>query len=161
MAHPLSKSLVNQKFLGISIILFLIGFGIYAVFLGIYTTIVLRTQHPQYYYNLTGFDFDSNLCRNVTQALTNKNIALKQTSDYIFPNSYICSFGIIVLKNAWVIISYIRVDRMKNILHFLFELISLAFGFYFIYDSDYQTKVTMRCPAQWEIGACGSIYWFI
>jgi hypothetical protein len=160
MAHPLSKSLVEKKFYGLSIILFMISFGLYATFLGIYTTIVLRTQHPQKYYNITGFDFDSNLCRNVTEALGNSNIALKGTPDIVFKNTMYVFFALIVLKNVWAIIGYIRVSSTK-MFTFILEIISLGFNFYFIFDYDYQKKVTMRCPIQWQIGACGLFLGYI
>ncbi|CAF1049841.1 unnamed protein product [Adineta ricciae] len=154
MAHPLSRSLVNQKFFGLSLILFMLSFALYATFLGIYTATAMRTQHPQYYYSLTGFDYDGDLCINVTDALNTGNIAMKTTVDWSLKIVFYVLFSIILVKNTWAIIGYIRTNWTK-IFTFILELMSLGFCYYFLYDYDYQKNVTMRCPNQWEIGACG------
>ncbi|CAF0876303.1 unnamed protein product [Adineta steineri] len=160
MAHPLSRSLVNQKFYGISLLLFLISFLLFAAFLGIFTTIVVRATQPQYYYSLTGFDFDYGLCQNVADALGTSNTALKETTDDVLKTVLYVFMILVLVKNIWLIIGYIRTSWTK-IFTFLLELISLGFAYYFIFDYDFQSRVTMRCPNQWEVGACGLFLGYI
>ena len=47
------------------------------------------------------------------------------------------------------------VTSWSKTLTLLFEIALLVFSFYFIFDYDFQSKVTMRCPIQWQLGACG------
>lgn len=155
MAHPLSKSLVYRKFYGFDLIIFiLLCFG-YLSYLGLFTTIVLRTRHPQAYYNLTGFDYDPSLCRNVTEALGNK--ALKERIDQILVFAMYINVIVVLTKDLWYIIVYVRVGWSK-IFTFILEMISIGCSSYFIYDYDYQHKFTMRCSLQWEIGAFGLFF---
>ncbi|UJR12744.1 hypothetical protein I4U23_016918 [Adineta vaga] len=154
MAHPLSRSLVNHKFYGFSLLLFILSFLLYATFLGVYTTIAVRAQHPQQYYASTGFDFDNNLCQNVTDALITTNTALKNYTDTILQILMYVLFGVILVKDVWAIIGYLRTNWGK-VFTFILEIAALACAFYFIFDHDFQKQVTMRCPLQWEIGAFG------
>ncbi|CAF3947948.1 unnamed protein product [Rotaria sp. Silwood1] len=158
MAHPLSKSLVYQKFLGLSLILFIVAFLLYATFLAIFTTIVLRTRHPQEYYSLTGFNFDSDLCKNVSLALNSSG--LKETSDRILQITMYVILGLLLAKNIWAIVSYMRIAWSKTFTFFL-EIVAVVLNFYFIFDYDYQNNVTMRCPIQWQIGAFGLFIGYI
>ncbi len=152
MSHPLSRNLVKKKFSRWSLIIFISLFIIYAAFLGIYTTIVLRTEHPQKYYNLTGFLFDSNLCENVTQALG--NVDLKENTDNVLRHVMLGLLIANLVKSAWAIIGYVRVDYNK-IFTFIFEIISWACSYYFVSDYGFQKNLKMRCPYQWEFGAYG------
>ena len=95
MAHPWCKSLVHKKLFGISLILFLLLFGLYASFLGLFTTMVVRTRHPQEYYAQTSIPFDSQLCRNVSLALNTTGI--KQTSDVAVRNAMYALFTLLVI----------------------------------------------------------------
>ncbi|CAF4999615.1 unnamed protein product, partial [Rotaria sp. Silwood1] len=158
MAHPLSKSLVYQKFLGLSLILFIVAFLLYATVLAIFTTIVLRTRHPQEYYSLTGFNFDSDLCKNVSLALNSSG--LKETSDRILQITMYVILGLLLAKNIWAIVSYMRIAWSKTFTFFL-EIVAVVLNFYFIFDYDYQNNVTMRCPIQWQIGAFGLFIGYI
>ena len=152
MAHPLSQSLLDQKFFPWSLILFILGSLFYLTFLIIFTIIVTRTKHPEYYYELTGFQFDSNLCRNVTAALG--GTGLKNGTDRALRILMFILSGIVLVKSSWAIIGYLVISWWKA-MGFLLEFAILIFNFYFIFDYDFQSDVTMRCPIQWQIGACG------
>ena len=152
MAHPLSRSLLYHKFFPWSMILFIIAALFYLTYLVLFTTIAMRTEHPQYYYNLTNFTFDSSLCRNVSAALD--NTALKQEADRILRIVMYILFAFLALKNIWAIVIYILIDWRK-VPRFFVEIVALVFSLYFIFDYDFQSEVTMRCPTQWQIGACG------
>ena len=99
MAHPLSQSLLDQKFYPWSMVLFVSAAICYLTFLGLFTAIVMRTKHPQYYYDLTGYSFDSNLCQNVTAALG--NTALKETADRVLRILMFTLVAILATKNVY------------------------------------------------------------
>jgi hypothetical protein len=152
MGHPLSTSLINSKFFRFGFFLFILSFLFYSTFLGIYTAIVFRTQHPQFYYNLTDFAFEQNLCQNVTQALG--NTSLKATTDTRLKIGMYCFFTINVFKNLFAIILHLGTNP-KKIPTYILEISSLILSYYFNFDDQYQKPFTMRCPLQWEIGAAG------
>ncbi|UJR12513.1 hypothetical protein I4U23_016688 [Adineta vaga] len=152
MTHPLSMSLVYKKFFWFSYLFFIGIFLLYAIFLAIYTVIVLRREHPHKLYNLTGFDFNDSLCENVIQALGNRD--LKDIIDERLYILVIVLLSLNVIKNIWVIISYIRIDWRKTFT-FIFEIISLGCNYYFVIDTPHRFKYRMRCPYQWQIGAYG------
>lgn len=154
MSHPLSKSLVNQKFYGISLVFFLINILIFAAFLALFTTVVLRVEHPQYFYNMTGFDLQDDLCQNVTDALASNGIATKSAVDIALQNALHVFFALAVLKDVATIIGYIRTDWTK-VSTFILEIIALVFCYYFVVDANFQKSFTMRCPLQWQLGAAG------
>ena len=98
MAHSLCQSLLYHKFFPWSAILFIIAALFYLTYLILFTIIAMRTRHPQYYYNLTNFTFDSSLCRNVSAALG--NTALKQQSDRILRIFMYILFAFLIVKNV-------------------------------------------------------------
>ena len=152
MAHPLSRSLLYHKFFPCSFIVFIIAALFYLTYLVLFTITAMRTRHPQYYYDQTNFSFDSSLCRNVSLALD--NIALKQQADRTLRIFMYILFVFLVIKNIWAIIVSILIDWRKAP-RLLVEIVALVFSLYFIFDYDYQSEITMRCPIQWQIGACG------
>ena len=156
MAHPLSKNLLWKKIWPSSIILFIIAVLFYATYLVLFTTIVMRTKHPQYYYNLTNFAFDSSLCQNVSEALHKiHKPALKQGADEALRILMYILFALHVVKNVWSIVIHIRIGHSWKAMALFVEIFALVFSIYFIFDYDFQSKITMRCPTQWQIGACG------
>ena len=152
MEHPLSRSLLSKKFKPFSLFLFIFGCVLYSAFLGIFTTIVLRTNPPQYYYNLTDFDFKSDLCRNVTAALG--NTAARDNVDAALRIGMYVVSALLIFKNLWFMIGYARIAWWKTLTFFI-ETVALAFSYYFIFDHDHQKHMKIRCPIQWQIGACG------
>jgi len=127
------------------------------MFLGVYTTIVLRAKHPAAYYNLTNTSFDFSLCENVIRAISNGTIGsdgMKQTVDYWL--GYIL-YGLmipIVLKIFWILLTFYSMD-LRRMFTVGVEIGAVGLSAYFIYDYDYQRNVIMRCPIQWQMGAFG------
>ena len=152
MGHPLSKSLVMRKFAVFNLVFFILLFLIYAVFLGAYTTIVLRTKHPQYYYDLTGLNFSVDVCQNVITTLGNRDAT--ETVDDVLRIIMYVGLILVGIKDLWYIVVFVRIQWTKA-LTFLPELVTIGCGSYFIYNYHYQTKHTMRCPSQWDVGAYG------
>ena len=66
---------------------------------------------------------------------------------------YITSI-LVAMKGIWYIIAFARIQWTK-VFTFLPELAAVACSLYFIYDYDFQTQYTMRCPPQWDVGAYG------
>ena len=158
MSHPLSKSLVYRKFFRFGFTFFLTSFLLYAAFLGLYTTTVLRTDHPQMYYNLTNITFDENLCRNVTAALN--TTTLKTTADTRLKITLYVFIALNAIKNLTAILLYLR-TAPKKLFTFILEITSLILSCYFNFDASYQEQYTMRCPIQWQIGAVGLFFSYV
>jgi len=161
MTHPVCKSLVNKKFYGFDLIIFLLIFVTYGIFLGTYTTIVLRTTHPEVYYNLTGFPLDVTICSSVIAVLeanssliSYDNNPLKETADVILRNTLYATMALIGFKIFWYMIAYIRIHWGKAFT-FILEALTLMCCAFFIYDESYQQKYRMRCFGQWNFGAYG------
>jgi hypothetical protein len=158
MSHRLSSRLVWEKFEKFGIFIFVLFILFYAVFLALFTTIVLRTRHPQIYYNLTNVaDFNDALCYNVSQELikgTSGAGGKKSSADYILKYAFYVIIWLHTAKNLCVIVEVSRVHISKTASYVL-EIIALIFGFIFIYDQSYQMDLTFRCPTQWQYGAFG------
>ncbi|CAF3297925.1 unnamed protein product [Rotaria socialis] len=59
----------GTNFKTFGIFLYVLILLLYMIYLALFTTIVLRNNHPGAYYNLTNIDFEDSLCYNVSQAL--------------------------------------------------------------------------------------------
>ena len=156
MSHRLSNRLVREKFQKFGIFLFILFILFYAAFLALFTTIVLRTRHPQAYYNLTNFvDLNDALCYNVSQEVIKGLVGGKKTStDYILKYAFYVTIWVHTAKTLFVILEVSRAQMSKSVSYVL-EIIALVFGFIFAYDQNYQMDLTFRCPTQWQYGAFG------
>ncbi|CAF4891053.1 unnamed protein product [Rotaria sp. Silwood1] len=102
-------------------------------------------------------DWKKDLCENVARAIANGTIdseVIKQTVDYWL--KYIL-YGLMVpifVKNFWIILNFAQLD-LRKIFTVSVELGAIGLGAYFIYDYNYQEKIVMRCPIQWQLGAFG------
>lgn len=152
MSHPLSKSLLYAKINFSWRTLFATTALVYLAFLFCLTTAILRTRHPQYYYNLTGYELDSDLCINVIHALN--NTIMRDAVDERLHITLYFLWTVLSLKNIIVVCTFFSMDWKRAIKVFP-EIIALILNYYFIHDYSYQTSVIMRCPAQWQITACG------
>jgi hypothetical protein len=155
MSHPLSDYLVKLKFKKFGVFLYVLLLLLYIIYLGLFTTIVLRTHHPGIYYNLTNIDFEDSLCYNVSQVLLTASPSLggiKTTIDYILKYTTYLVIWSLVFKNMFTIIEIIQIDFFKTLRYWL-ETAAVIISFIFVYDRSYQTNLTLRCPLQWEYGA--------
>lgn len=125
MAHPLSRSLINKKFFTFGINLFIAGILLHLTYLGVYTAIMLRTKHPQIYYNSTGITFTQELCRNVTQALGSDS--LKQPLDIALQFTMYALIAMGFAKNFIQIVLHVKTKPSKTYT-FVFEITSIGLG---------------------------------
>jgi hypothetical protein len=155
MSHPLSNYLAKLKFQKFGIFLYILILLLYIIYLGLFTTSVLRTYHPATYYNLTNIDFQDSLCYNVSQALLTSSPTLggvKTTIDYILKYAMYIVIWSLVFKNMFTIIEIVQIDFFKTLRYWL-ETVAVLVSFIFVYDRSYQMNLTLRCPLQWEFGA--------
>lgn len=155
MSHPLSSYLVKLKFRKFGIILYILILLMYIFYLGLFTTIILRTQHPATYYNFTNIEFQDSLCYNVSQALLNESDGIggvKETIDYILKYTIYLVIWSLVFKNIFNIVEIAQIDFSKTVRYWL-ETIAVLLSFVCVYDRNYQQNLTFRCPIQWECGA--------
>ena len=158
MSHPLSRSLVYKKFFTFGINLFVASILLHLTYLGVYTTIMLRTKHPQIYYNSTGITFTHELCRNVTQALGSDS--LKEPLDVALQFTMYALIAMGFAKNIIQIVLHAKTKPTKTFT-FVFEVTSIGLGLYFAFDFEHQYRFVMRCPLQWECGAFGLFVGYI
>lgn len=164
MSHPVSNHLVQQKFCKFGIFLWSILMLFYIAYLGIFTTVVLRTQDPQTYYNLTNFmNFDDSYCYNVSKALSTASTNLggtKQDVDYVLKYVLFILIWLHVAKNLITIIILIQISFIKT-RYYWTEIAAVVLSFVFVYDESYQMNLTFRCPIQWQYGAFSQLLsWF-
>jgi len=156
MSHPLSAYLVRQKFYKFGIFVFGLFILLYVTYLALFTTIALRTQDPETYYNRTNFpSFDNSLCYNVSQALIKGSPGLggiKSTVDYMLKYFLYILIWLHIAKNIALIIEIIQISFIKT-WNYWMEMAAVALSFAFVYDQDYQMNLTLRCPFQWQYGA--------
>ncbi|UJR19480.1 hypothetical protein I4U23_022610 [Adineta vaga] len=122
MSHSLSNYLVKLKFKNFGIFLYILLLLLYSIYLGLFTTIVLRAHHPGIYYNLTNIDFQDSLCYNVSQVLltTYPNLGgIKTTIDYLLKYSMYTVIGLLISKNIFNIIEICQMDFSKTLRYWL------------------------------------------
>ncbi len=156
MSHPLSTYLIKQKFNKFGIFVFSLFIFFYVTYLALLTTVSLRTQDPQTYYNQTNFDnFDDSLCSNVSQALISGSSGaggIKTTVDYVLKYLLYVLIWLHILKNLVIILEIIQIS-LKKTWNYWIEMAAVGLSFAFVYDQSYQTSLTFRCPFQWQYGA--------
>jgi hypothetical protein len=158
MSHRLSSRLVFEKFQKFGVFLFAAFILLYAIFLALFTTIVLRTSQPRTYYDLLNLtEFTDDLCYNVSQEVMKglSGVSGKKTSaDYVLKYFLYVIIWLNVAKNILIIIEVSRVYITK-IFSYCAEIVALVLGFIFVNDQNYQIDLTFRCPTQWQYGAFG------
>lgn len=155
MSHPLSTYLVKLKFRKFGIVLYILLLLFYLFYLALFTTMVLRTQHPATFYNLTDIDFQDSLCYNVSIALQEASSSLggtKTTIDYVLTYTMYIVIWSLIFKNMFNIVEIIQIGFFKTLRYWL-ETMAVLLSFIFVYDRNYQKHLTFRCPIQWECGA--------
>jgi len=158
MSHPLSTYLVYQKFQKFGIFLFYFFLFFYGTYLALFTTVALRTSHPQAYYSLANIsNFEDNLCYNVSQVLLSGSLGtdgVKATADYVLKYFLYALIWLHVLKDFYMIVEIAQINIMKTFGYWL-EIAAVVLSFIFVYDQNYQMNLTFRCPVQWRCGAFG------
>ncbi|UJR32312.1 hypothetical protein I4U23_019776 [Adineta vaga] len=164
MHHPLCNQLTQLKWKQFGLPFFLISFLIYCIYLILFTIIMLRNKQPEYFYRLVNASFPNGRyangttqmeCSQVAQYLVKLNIheAVKQPIDRILKMLVIVLLWIHICKDALLIIG---VHRCSLVWRLYLETISFFLGFICLYDNDqWQSKVILRCPRQWQVGAFG------
>jgi hypothetical protein len=158
MAHPLCQSLATKKFHRFGCCMFYMCFLIYAIFLGFFTTFALRIEQPHYYYNKTNIPFDSNYCENVSRKIqewrSDDFFDMKNGLDNFLKVALYVFLCFIFTKNLYTFCGLFQIRGIKLFNNFL-EMGTIFLCFLFIWDSNYQKEIKMRCPTQWQYGAFG------
>jgi transient receptor potential cation channel subfamily A protein 1 len=155
MSHPLSTSLVQQKYQNFGRFLFYFFLFFYVTYLAFFTTVALRTSHPQAYYSIANITFDNDLCYNVSKVLLSGSLGtygVKATADYVLTYFLYALIWLHVFKDLCIIIEISQIGIMKTFGYWL-EIAAVVLSFVFIYDQNYQMNLTFRCPVQWQFGA--------
>jgi hypothetical protein len=156
MSHPLSTYLVKQKFYKFGVYIFSLFILFYVAYLSVFTTIALRVDDPETFYNLTNFSsLDDSLCYNVSQALIKASPGVggtKTTTDYVLKYVIYILIWLHIAKNIAIITEVIQISLFKTWTYWM-EIAAVSLSFAFVYDQDYQTSLTFRCPLQWQYGA--------
>ncbi|CAF3844759.1 unnamed protein product [Adineta steineri] len=172
MEHEYCTQLRMKKFRRFGLGLFSIFSVIYALFVALYTLLVLSSKHPFFYYNLynessngtlmwhNGDDIDN--CQKVATFLiaTKKTEFLKSDiSQWLIPLLY-ALFSIVTVKNILLIAcAFPRIFRKMSL---YFECLSLILCFTNIYDwYTWQKPLNLRCPIQWQLGSVGLLFSWI
>jgi hypothetical protein len=112
---------------------------------------------------VTNIDFEDSLCANVCRVIANGTISsdgMKQTVDYWLVYVMYPLMILILANNIWILFGLPRFELVKIFVLF-FQINAVVLSFYFIFDYDYQKKVLIRCPIQWQIGALGIFFSYI
>ncbi|CAF1003535.1 unnamed protein product [Adineta steineri] len=172
MEHEYCTQLRMKKFRRFGLGLFSIFSVIYALFVALYTLLVLSSKHPFFYYNLynessngtlmwqNGDDIDN--CEKVATFLiaTKKTQFLKSDiSQWLIPLLY-ALFSVVIAKDVLLIAcAFPRIFRKMSL---YFECLSLILCFTNIYDwYTWQKPVNLRCPIQWQLGSVGLLFSWI
>ncbi|CAF1173022.1 unnamed protein product [Adineta ricciae] len=158
LADPFHLKLRKKMFQRFSRYWLLFSFASYIILLGIWTSVILRGKHPQYFYSLAGYNMtmDIDTCEQVAKKLIlQNNQEVLKTNDYIRLKFalYAC-FVCFILKNGILIIAlFPKVFRTGA--HYV-EAAALTLSFIYIVDwYDWQNSIIFRCPLQYQIGAMG------
>ncbi|CAF1104808.1 unnamed protein product [Adineta steineri] len=158
MAHQYHKSLLRKIFRRFGTYWLALPFFFYLILLGLWTAMVLSGKHPQYFYDLAGFNMtlDMGTCEQVANSLVLQNVTevLKTDTYRRLSVALYMFFSVFIFKNVILIIALF--PKVFRIGAYYFEAIALVLSFVYILDwYDWQSSVAFRCPVQYQIGALG------
>ncbi len=164
MGHDFCIKLRKTKFRQFSVVLFSVFFLVFLGFLSLYTVIVIRSTHPQYFYDLYNksgnasgnieWDYGLNieLCHNVSLFVSWSNNPLGSRSA-LYDKSKLALYIfllVFIIKDFLLICA--QFPRLFRKLSYYLEISALVLSFIWAYDwYPWQKTVSMRCPIQWQI----------
>jgi hypothetical protein len=164
MGHDFCIYLRKTKFRQFSVYLFSIFFLIFLGFLSLYTVIVLRSTHPQYFYDLYNksgnasgniewdYGLNSELCHNVSLFVSWSNDP-QGSRNVLYDKATLALYVfLLVLIIKDVLLIFAQVPRLFRKLSYYLEISALVLSFLWLYDwYPWQKAVSMRCPIQWQL----------
>ena len=153
MEHPFCQALREKKYSHFGRYLLVLSFILYLLYLIAFTAIMLRTKHPQYFYDLVNeTSFTDSLCESVVNRLVSLNIheALKDTTYRNLKTGVYVFLVLFIVKNAILILTlFPRVFRKGS---YYLEGAALILAFVDILDiPDWLDPVSFRCPIRYQI----------
>ena len=153
MEHPFCQALRRKKYSHFGRYLLVLSFILYLLYLIAFTSVMLRTKHPQYFYELVNeTSFEDSLCESVVNRLVNLNIsdALKDTTYRNLKTGVYVFLVLFIVKNVILILTlFPRVFRKGS---YYLEGTSLILAFVDILDiPDWLDPVAFRCPVRYQI----------
>jgi hypothetical protein len=154
----------KEKLHRFSVYFFAFFFITFALFLAIYTVLVLRAKHPFYYYNLYNqslngtqafvwdYGFNTGICQQVGAYLvaSNNTDALKSFTQQWASWVLDVFLFVFIVKNTGLVIG--AAPRVFRKMSYYLEALALILCFVFIYDwFSWQQPLSIRCPIQWQL----------
>jgi len=158
MAHSFHISLRIRIFRRFGTWWLTFSFLTYLILLGLWTALILNGKHPEYFYELVGYNMtvDIGTCEKVSNLLVSQNIneALKTDQYQRLKSALYAFFLCVIFKNGIMIIAlFPKVFRATS---YYLEASALTLSFVYICDwYQWQDPVVFRCPIQYQIGAMG------
>jgi hypothetical protein len=153
MEHPYMRALRWKKFSVFGQYLLYLSSILYTLYLIAYTSIIVRTKHPQYYYALVNeTSFTDDLCESVVSRLTSSNVTevLKDTTYRNLKIGIYVFLVMFIVKNAILIFSLS--PRFFRKFTYYLEGGALVLAFVCVLDQfNWLEPVTFRCPTQYQI----------
>lgn len=158
MEHPFHILLRKKMFRKFSTYWLALSFLFYIILLGLWTAVIISGKHPEYFYNLAGFNMtlDIGTCEQVANSLVSQNITevLKTDSYRRLEFALDAFFLVFLIKNGILVIAlFPKVFRTGA-----YYLEATALVLSFVYNLDWynwQSPIVFRCPVQYQIGAMG------
>lgn len=153
MEHSFCQALRGKKYSQFGRYLLVLSFILYLLYLIAFTAIMLRTKHPQYFYELVNeTSFTDDLCESVATRLVNLNIreALKDTTYRNLKTGVYVFLVMFIVKNVILILTlFPRVFRKGS---YYLEGAALILAFVNILDlPDWLDPLAFRCPIKYQI----------
>ncbi|CAF2588467.1 unnamed protein product [Rotaria sp. Silwood2] len=153
MEHSFCQTLRARKYSQFGQYLLVFSFILYILYLITYTTIMLRTKHPQYFYSLVNETSIHNyMCESVANRLISYNIS-EAYKDNTFKNlkvgvyTFLCLF---IAKNLVLILTLF--PRLFRKASYYLEAAALILAFVCVLDHDHWLSLLLlRCPTQYQV----------
>ncbi|CAF4098910.1 unnamed protein product [Adineta steineri] len=158
MAHQFHILLRKKMFRRFSTFWLAFSFLFYLILLGLWTAVILSGKHPQYFYDLAGFNMtlDINTCQQVANSLVSQNVneVFKTAAYRRLKVALYIVFWMLIAKNGILVIALF--PKIFRVGAYYVEAAALVLSFVYILDwYDWQNPVLFRCPFQYQIGAMG------
>ena len=158
--HRYHTKLRRHKLFSFGLTFFIVSLVAYMAYLSAFTTLILKGKHPQYFYDIAGYNFTNDLqvCEQVSTYFV-KNPAMAneifKTGQYKRTRAvlYGILIGIIVKDLIMIAALFPKVFRIGA---FYIEVAALVLTYVYVHDwFSWQDDLIMRCPVQYQLGAMG------
>ena len=158
--HSYHTELRQHKLRSFGLIFFITSFFGYMAYMSTFTTLILKGKHPQYFYDIAGYNFTNDL--QVCEQVSNYFVKNPTMANEIFKTGQYRSarlvlfcllIGIIVKDLIMIAALFPKVFRLGA---FYIEVAALVLSYVYVLDwYPWQSDLIMRCPVQYQLGAMG------